>query len=114
AYDRTAAPDETIQARDLGLALGWQSERVMTGAAARIPRDATYTVVSGDQPPRTALDREGLLGLIRYWLLPRRYTASLADAGWVIAVHHPSETVGVPYRKEIPLAPYVNLFRVTR
>ncbi len=32
----------------------------------------------------------------------------------MIAYHHASETIGVHYRKEIPLGPYVNTFKVVR
>jgi len=114
SYDAVTAPGESQQARDLGFVFGWQSRMAMANAAKVIPRDAVYTVVLGDSPPIESFERDGVTPYFQYWLLPRRYTGTLADAQWVIAYHHSSETIGVPYRKEIPLAPYVNTFRVVR
>ena len=114
AWDTVDAPGKPLEQRDLGFALGWQSRQAMTAAARVLPRDATYTVVLGDSPPLSALERDGVVTFLRYWLLPRRYTPDLRQAQWVIAYHHSSETIGVPYRREIGLAPYVNTFRVAR
>src|SRR5262249_51256319 len=114
AYGAVSAPGKSTQARDLGFVFGWQSELVAIRAAALLPRDSIYTIVAGDPPPPKLYESEGIVPFLRYWLLPRRYTPNLAQAEWVITYHHPSETVGVPYRKEIGLADYVNAFRVTR
>jgi hypothetical protein len=114
AWDSVDAPGKPLEQRDLGFALGWQSRQAMTEAARVLPRDATYTVVLGESPPPSDLERAGIVTFLRSWLLPRRYTPDLHQAQWVIAYHHSSETIGVPYRKEIGLAPFVNTFRVVR
>jgi hypothetical protein len=114
SYDALTAPAESPQQRDLGFVFGWQSRMAMTSAANVIPEHAVYTVVLGDSPPLEDAERLGIVSFAQYWLLPRRYTSNLADAQWVIAYHHSSETIGVRYRKEIPLAPYVNTFEVVR
>jgi len=80
-------------------------------AQQTIPRDATYTVVVGDDPPVAS---PGVVqSVFRFWLMPRRYTARLSAAQWVIAYHHPSETLGVRYSKEIGLGPDANAVLVT-
>jgi hypothetical protein len=114
AYDAITAPQGVAEARDLGFVFGWQSRLAATRAAKLLPRDATYTVVTGDVPPPKVYESEGIVPFLRYWLLPRRYTPDPAQAEWVITYHHPSETVGLPYEKEHNLADYVNAFRVTR
>jgi hypothetical protein len=114
SYDAATTPHGSTRQRDLGYVFGFESELAATRARELLPRDATYTVVTGDIPPPKLYESEGIVGFLRYWLLPRRYTPDVAQAQWVITYHHPSETVGVPYKKEIGLADYVNAFRVTR
>jgi hypothetical protein len=47
-------------------------------------------------------------------LLPRIYTPDRHRAQWVIAYRASSETLGVPYSREIGLAPNVNVIEAVR
>jgi hypothetical protein len=51
---------------------------------------------------------------MRYWLLPRRYSDDIHDVDWVITFHHPSESLGVPVRREVGLGPDANAVEVAR
>jgi hypothetical protein len=114
AYDSTTAHGPSWNAGELGPSFAWETSEEMVNADRTLPRTATYTIVFGNQPPLMDIERTGILPLFRYWLLPRRYTPHLRDAQWVITYHHSSETIGVPYKKEITLGPDANTFRVTR
>lgn len=112
-YDSVRAPGQSATQRELA-PFGSEIAGLIVAAAKAIPGAATYTIVFGDAPP-VSIDAEGgAASTFQYWLLPRRYTPDLASAEWVIAYHHASETVGVRYREEIPLGPYVNAFKVIR
>jgi len=104
-------PHET---RELGGVLDGQLDGALTKAARIIPRDAVFSVEVGDDPPAAPAVVEAVPGVFRYWLLPRRYTPNLHDAEWIVTFHHSSETMGVPIRREIGLAPYSNLVEVGR
>jgi hypothetical protein len=77
-------------------------------AAQTIPRNATYTVVVGQVPPLGGTYPNAIPPLFQDWLLPRRYTPTLADAQWAITYHEPSELLGVPYTRELGLGPDAN------
>ncbi len=84
----------------------------LSAAQQLIPRRATYTVVVGNSPP---VPDPALIRIVfEMWLVPRLYTERRADAQWVVAYHHPSETIGVPYVSETGIAPGVNLLKVRR
>lgn len=83
----------------------------LVGAQRLIPPDATYTVAFGDEPNS---DLALPLIVFKMWLVPRRYTELPADAEWVIAYHRSSESLGVPYRSEIGVAPNINVVKVQR
>ncbi len=77
-----------------------------------IPRDATYAIVVGNEAPGPAL--EIAQDIFRFWLVPRRYAANLDQAQWVITYNAASESLGVPYTKEIGLGPGVNAVKLAR
>jgi hypothetical protein len=106
--------DYAWRAGELGPSFAWETSQELTNAAKTLPRNAVYTIVFGNDPPLQDIERTGIVPLFRYWLLPRRYTSRLHEAQWVITYHHSSETVGVPYAKEITLGPDANTFEVTR
>jgi hypothetical protein len=114
AYDSVTAHGPSWNSGELGPSFAWATSEEMVNAANTLPKNATYTIVFGNAPPLMPIERTGILPLFRYWLLPRRYTPRLRDAQWVITYHHSSETVGVPYKKEIGLGLDANTFKVTR
>jgi hypothetical protein len=106
------APSRLVRDADLDPFASFGPTQVVTAAQQVIPRNATYAIRVGQSPPgaATALVED----ILRFWLLPRRYTTNLADAQWVIAYHHPSETLGVRYSAEIGLGPDANAVKVSR
>jgi hypothetical protein len=111
-YRSLVAPGYSVEAGDLDPLAYFASTQALVQARQAIPRDATYAVVVGDEFSPSTRTAVGLA--FRFWLLPRRYTTDRKHAQWVIAYHHPSETLGVKYVKEIGLAPDVNLVEVRR
>jgi hypothetical protein len=111
-YDNAKEPYRLVRDADLDPFASFAPTEAVAVARQTIPRDATYAIVVGDDPPRVAptLVRD----IFRLWLLPRRYTTRLDEAQWVIAYHHASETIGVPYSKEIGFGPGVNALQVRR
>jgi hypothetical protein len=65
------------------------SPEVVAAAAEAIPEDARYTLVVGDGISLTETERAALEPLLRYRLLPRRFT-SAAEAEWAIAYGAPA------------------------
>jgi hypothetical protein len=104
------SPNALVRDADLDPLALYVPTEALVRARALIPRDATYAVVVGDDPP--VADPAGVLGAFRFWLPPRRYTDRLADADWVIAYHHSSETLGVDYSRELGLSRDVNAVEV--
>jgi hypothetical protein len=113
AYDTVRAPGRSQAERELA-PFGSEIAGQIVAAERAIPAGATYTIVFGNAPPVSPDEQGGANSVFQYWLLPRRFTPDIASAHWVIAYHHASETIGVRYRKEIPLGPYVNAFRIVR
>jgi hypothetical protein len=111
-YRSLVAPGYSVEAGDLDPLAYFASTQALVQARKSIPRDATYAVVVGRDLSPSARTAVGFA--FRFWLLPRRYTTQRKRAQWVIAYHHASETLGVPYVKEIGLAPDVNLVEVRR
>jgi hypothetical protein len=103
ALDRGGA---TVQAADLDTLAFYVPPEALVQAQSLMPRHAVYAV---------AIDGKADSGAIlafKYALLPRVYTTDRKRAQWVIAYKVPSEGLGVPYRREIGLAPDVNLVEV--
>jgi hypothetical protein len=110
---RTSTPSFTD--RDLGSPpLGGIETQPMLLAPRLIPADATYTLVVGDITPLPPYIHQGLPHLMRYWLLPRRYSDDIHDVDWVITFHQSSERLGVPVRHEFGLGPDANAVEVAR
>jgi hypothetical protein len=98
--------------REFGGVLGGRMDFALAKARRIIPRDATFAVRVGYDPPVDSSIVEAIPGLFQYWLLPRRYTPDSHSAQWVVTFHHSSETLGVPIRREIGLGPDANLVEV--
>jgi hypothetical protein len=81
-------------------------------AARLIPRDATYSVVVGEDPPNPTGFVVAVPSMFQYWLLPRRFTRNIHKAQWVISWHHSSETLGIHYSEEIGIGDYSNVLKV--
>jgi hypothetical protein len=80
-------------------------------ARSVIPPGATYAVVTG--PGLTYTERAAAVAF-KFMLLPRVFTPNRHRAQWVIAYRASSEGLGVPYSKEIGLAPDVNLVKAIK
>jgi hypothetical protein len=101
-----------LQQRELGGVLYGSMDAAIAKATRIIPRGALYSIATGDSPPPDPSFAEAVPGVFRYFLLPRRYTPDVHQARWIVTFHHPSETLGVPVAREIPLAQYANLVEV--
>jgi hypothetical protein len=77
-----------------------------------IPPDATYNVVLGPQFELTETQKAGIPVVLRYYLLPRHEVQGTEGADWVIAYGQSSESLGIRYRREVPLAEGVNALEV--
>jgi hypothetical protein len=98
--------------RELGLGLGGKLNGALLAARRVIPQNATFSVRVGLTPPVDSSFLDGVPGLFRYWLLPRRYTDVAHSADWIITFNHPSETLGVSIRKVVALGPGTNAVEV--
>jgi hypothetical protein len=114
AYRQVTSHGPSWNSGEWGPSPAWETTEEAQNARATLPPDAVYTIVFGNAPPLKPNEAQMILPLFRYWLLPRRYTPKRRDAQWVITYHHSSETIGLPYKKEITLGPDANTFRVTR
>ena len=110
-YQDASVPPRLVRDADVDSFASWGPTGALVTAAQTIPRDGTYSIVVGQNPP-TSEDPRVVKTILRLWLLPRSYTAKPADAQWVIAYHHSSETLGIPYTEEIGLSAGVNVVRV--
>jgi len=104
AFDRAAAP-----ADGLGI-----PNDMLERARDVIPEHARYAIVLGPTIPLDANQTVGIPQFLRYWLLPRTFEDEADDADWVIAYGQSAETLGVPVRREVPLAELVNAVEVDR
>jgi hypothetical protein len=82
----------------------------MVAAQHAVPRNATYTIVTGTE--RKALAAGLFTDIYRLWLMPRRYTTDLQLADWAITYFKPSEIIGRKYIEEIGLGPGVNAVKL--
>jgi hypothetical protein len=106
------APNPIVRDADLDPLAQFVPTAALVRAAQTIPREATYTVVVGQDPP---VELPGDVdAAFRFWLPPRRYTPHAADADWIVAYHVSSEDLGVPVGREIGLAPAINAVEVKR
>jgi hypothetical protein len=99
--------------RELGSPpLGGMETEPLVLARRLIPTDATYAVVVGDVTPLPQYLHEGLPILFEYWLLPRKQSTDVRKVDWIITFHQPSESLGVPIRREVGLGPDANAVEV--
>lgn len=115
AYTSLTASSESTSQRELAPAAAIQvPTELLVNAARVIPRGAVYTVVVGDAPPTTPTLHVGVPQVLRYWLLPRRYTGTVPEAEWVIAYHQSPEALGVGIARRIELGPDAAAVEVSR
>jgi hypothetical protein len=95
--------------RELGPADAMDIPNEVIGRAEQvIPPDATYNLVLGPQFELSETQRAGIPVVLRYYLLPRHEVQGTEHADWVIAYGQSSESLGIRYRREVPLAEGVN------
>jgi hypothetical protein len=110
-YRSFRTPTPLVRDADLDpLALYVPKTNALVKARETIPADATYAVVTGSSTTNASV----LKLVFRLWLMPRRYVRTVAAAQWVVAYERSSESLGVPYTREIGLAPDVNAVKVRR
>ena len=107
------APTPLVRDTDVDPLALYLSTGALVRAAQAIPRDASYTVVVGRNPPRVG-DPPVVREVLRFWLYPRTYVKRISDAQWVIAYHESSESLGVRVAREIGLGPDANAVEVER
>ncbi|HEX4518463.1 MAG TPA: hypothetical protein VH063_02670 [Gaiellaceae bacterium] len=112
-YKNIRAPSHLVRDADLDPFAYFAPTQALVAAQRVIPKDATYTIVVGHEepggPPVGIAD-----DIFRFWLVPRRYTKHIADADWAITYNAASESLGVPYTKEVGLGPSVNAVKLGR
>jgi hypothetical protein len=109
-----AQPGPTRSQRELGAVIDGRFAQPMLALRNVIPRDATFAVRVGLEPPVDSSILDAIPPLLTYWLLPRRYTDDAHAAEWVITFHHPSETLGVKIRRDISLGRDFHAVEVAR
>jgi hypothetical protein len=110
-YRAVAKPSYPVQDADLDPLAFYAFPEALVRARDVIPPHATYAVVPG--PGLTSTQRLAEVAF-KLMLLPRIFTTDRHRAQWVIAYRASSETLGVPYSREIGLAPNVNVVEVVR
>ncbi len=111
-YQDVSIPPRVVRDADIDSFAFFGPTGSFVRAGQVIPRNATYSIVVGQDPP-TSEDPHLIKTILRLWLLPRTYVSKPGDAQWVIAYHKSSEDLGVPYTDETGLSPSVNVVRVT-
>jgi hypothetical protein len=113
-------PDVSLEQADLDPLQYFVSIGALVSAENTIPRGQTWTIVVGNDPPLGTSPAQivdlktAIPPIFRMWLLPLRYTPKLHQAQWVIVYHHPSNTLGIRYSKQIYLSWDANLLKVER
>jgi hypothetical protein len=110
-YRAVAKPSYPVQEADLDPLAFYAYPEAVVRARDVIPPHATFAVVTG--PGLTWTQRLADVAF-KLMLLPRIYTADRHRAQWVIAYRASSETLGVPYSREIGIAPDVNVIKAVR
>jgi len=110
-YRAVSEPSYPVQEADLDPLAFYALPEAVVRARDVIPPHATFAVVTG--PGLTSTQRLAAVAF-RLMLLPRLFTADRHRAQWVIAYRASSEALGVPYSREIGLAPGVNVIEAVR
>lgn len=111
-YKNLRAPSHLVRDADLDPFAYFAPTQALVAAQRLIPANATYTIVVGHEapgPPAGVANE-----IFRFWLVPRQYTRSVRDADWAITYNESSESLGVPYTRELGLGPGVNLVKLGR
>jgi hypothetical protein len=110
-YQDASVPPRLVRDADVDPFSSFGPTAPLITAGRFIPRNATYSIVIGKDPPTP--DPGLVRRELRLWLLPRTYVANRADAQWVVAYHESSEKLGIKYSDETGLgAPGTNVVRV--
>ena len=89
--------------------------RVFVEARNRIAVDETYAVVVGPNiEVSLASTRDAVAPFARYYLLPRRQVPEPENADWVISFGGDLKPLETRLRDRLPIAPGIELARVTR
>jgi hypothetical protein len=110
-YRAVAKPSYPVQEADLDALAFYALTEAVVRARKVIPPHATFAVVTG--PGLTLTQRSADIAF-KLMLLPRVFTPDRHRAQWVIAYRVSSELLGVPYTREIGLAPDVNVIKAVR
>ena len=110
-YRAVTKPSYPVQEADLDPLAFYALTEAVVRARDVIPPHATFAIVTG--PGLTSTQRSADLAF-KLMLLPRVFTTDRHRAQWVIAYRASSELIGVPYTKEIGLAPGVNVVKAAR
>ncbi len=111
-YKNLRAPSHLVRDADLDPFAYFAPTQSLVAAQRIIPESATYTIVVGHEqpgPPKGIAD-----DIFRFWLVPRHYTTNIRNADWAITYNESSESLGVPYTKELGLGPGVNAVKLGR
>lgn len=107
-----AERSDRVRDADLDPLAAFASTAALALARDVIPADATFAIVIGNDPP--VIDPGATRLVLRLWLQPRRYTPRPADADWVIVYNASSESLRLPYTREVGLGPKANAVEVKR
>ena len=113
ARDLAAMPEDE---RDfLGARSADVDTRIFVLAARKIPRDATYAVITGNKvgvsTPNTLY---AVAPFARYYLLPRRQTPEPNAADWIISFGGDLDALQLTYAERDEVTPGIELARVAR
>ena len=115
-YDSATAARGPALRRDLEPA--YEPQRYLLRDVVRtlraVPPGAVYTVAVGPGPNVPELVRDGLVQLLGYALLPRRYTPDARAAQWVITWDVPPRTLGVRVLRAVAVDGHYRLLEVRR
>lgn len=107
-YRNAKAPPLLVRDADVDAFAYFDPTLAMVAAQRVIPRDATYTIVVGNEEAGRNMTPAFATIVYRFWLVPRRYTQNIHRARWALTYFKSSESLGVPYVREIGLGPGVN------
>ena len=105
------APKLLVRDADVDPLASFDATLAMVAAPQAIPRNATYTIVTGNER-NVGMTSGFAIDVYRLWLMPRRYTTDLKKAQWALTYYRSSESLGVPYSEEIGLGPGVNAVKL--
>jgi hypothetical protein len=89
--------------------------RIYVLAAAKIARDETYAVITGDKVGVSTPNTLYAVGpFARYYLLPRRQTPEPTAADWIISFGGDLDALHLTYAERDEVSPGIELARVAR